>query len=358
MKNKSILCCVLTDPHSKEDNYEFVEGIYEQFISLCKKLKCYRAVNCGDFFQERFPGGPLNTELSVKKCLKKFDENNIILTAIPGNHDKTNYTSHLSYLDVIEYGSDFVRIESLPAFENIKTSNDIRFAFLPYFLEGDCYNNYLKKLISSIKIDNKIKYRRTILFTHIGINGALNNDAANVENGVEKESFDFFDLVIVGHYHNRNALTKKIHYIGNTHQQNFGEDENKGFAIIYDDLSIEYVQSIFPKFIKIDIRVENKEEIRKNLQKYKDSQDNVRFVFKGSKEQLESLDKTEFEKVGIDIKTKNDVELGIAFENIEDAEIVVHDKKTLIKNWLAYSKTVGLTSEQRNKGMKSLNQLS
>lgn len=357
-KNKQPLCAILTDTHAKEDNYLFIEGIFDQFIELCKEKEIEIGVHCGDYFVERFPGTPLNTLLSVKRCFSRIEEEKIEFFTISGNHDKPDYTSPTSYLNVLlDDDSVLQHVNYYPSsgYKNLSNTG-IRFAFLSYFKEENCYNTHLQRLIEECKKNNKKENRKTVLFTHIGINGVLKNDSTEEESGVEKEDFNFFDLVIIGHYHNRARLANgKIVYIGSTHQSNFGENEEKGFAILYDDLSLEFVSiKDTPKFKKIELQISDKEGIRKAREEYKNSQDNIRFVLKGDQLETESVDKNFFTSVGIDVRTENIVESAIAFSNIEDAEIVVQDSKTISKSWVQYCSEVKIPSDKRNEGLKLL----
>lgn len=353
-KNKVPIFGVITDTHSKEGNLKFVENIFEQFMSYLKEIDVNVAIHVGDWINERFGNDPLNTLLSIKGILKKFHERKINLFTIAGNHDKRDYTSELSYLNVIEDCSPSLQLYNFPGFYNIQEF-EVRIAFLPYFKEGELYLQFLLSLIDKIKYDNKKNgKKKTILFTHTAISGVKNNDGSEVENDLESDFFDFFDLIIVGHYHNRSSLNSKIHYIGSSHAANFGEDNDKGFVIIYSDLSFDFIQTEFPKYIKVPIQLENKKDLSKKLLEYKDTEDNVRFILKGSQVELDSFDDSMIRLAGIDVKKENTVELMVNFEEIEDAEITIHNKGTVMKSWIEYADGVQMTKIERNKGLKTI----
>lgn len=53
-----------------------------------------------------------------------------------------------------------------------------------------------------------------------------------------------FDKVFVGHYHNRTVIPGTgIEYIGSSRQHNFGEDEEKGYTVLYTDGTYEFVKN-------------------------------------------------------------------------------------------------------------------
>ena len=80
-----------------------------------------------------------------------------------------------------------------------------------------------------------------ILYIHEGINGALSTPN---EKELPTNIFSDFDTVLVGHYHNRCIIKgTNIEYIGSSRQHNFGEDEEKGYTIIYDDGSHEFIKN-------------------------------------------------------------------------------------------------------------------
>ena len=83
--------------------------------------------------------------------------------------------------------------------------------------------------------------RKRILYLHEGINGALSQPS---EKELPANIFDEFERVFVGHYHNRCVIPKtRIEYIGSSRQHNFGEDEEKGYTVLYSDGTHEFIQN-------------------------------------------------------------------------------------------------------------------
>ena len=230
---------MMTDTHLSKSNYELVVDIFQQAIDLCKAHKLSIVYHLGDFFTSR-EAQPLNVLYEAKYIFSMFVENNIELYIIPGNHDKVDLESELSYLDVVEKNN---AIHLISSEYDLMLSKEVNVLFLPYFKEKGSYLERLEKVTKLIRKDKK-----NILLTHISINGVQNNDGSGVENEIKQELFKKFDYVYVGHYHNKQD-SGNIHYIGSSHQNNFGEDSVKGFQFLMDDGSVKMIKSKFPEYI-------------------------------------------------------------------------------------------------------------
>lgn len=93
------------------------------------------------------------------------------------------------------------------------------------------------------------------LYIHEGINGAL---AQPSEKELPARIFSPFDKVFVGHYHNRTVIPGTgIEYIGSSRQHNFGEDEEKGYTVLYTDGTHEFVKNrVNMRYRVMDVPVE------------------------------------------------------------------------------------------------------
>lgn len=47
----------------------------------------------------------------------------------------------------------------------------------------------------------------------------------------------------LGHYHDYQQVGSNIFHLGSLQQNNFGEDESKGFWMLYDDCTVELLKS-------------------------------------------------------------------------------------------------------------------
>lgn len=322
--DKKSIGIISSDWHLDKENIEVKKNLILQQLDLADKLNIDTLYMLGDVFEDRKAQPLINLD-GFGEILDLVEKRGKRLKAISGNHDKVSYLSEKSYLNQFRfhhnfdlYSSYFCENQGLP----------IMFHFIPYFDEKsglylkylekavekiNNYKNNVKKSSLSIKEKKDCEYKN-ILLTHISIDGVHNNDKNVVQNEIKQELFKAFDLVLVGHYHDRSEVGKNIKYIGSINQANFGEDEDKGCVILYNDLSLEYVNLEFKKFKKININLKERsfKEIDEILKKYSNSGDKIRFEFIGNKEELRSLDDNKFKKVGIDVKKKQlEIEEGI-----------------------------------------------
>lgn len=242
----------ITDTHLSESTIEANLNIFTQVFDLCENLSINTIIHCGDIFTSRKGQSEivLNT---FKNILDEAKIRQLKIIAIPGNHDKTDYTKASSFLNVFEEHPAFRLMSPLGFFVFGST---VLF-MLPYYDEKITYSKFLSEIVTTATADKgKVK----LLFTHVAIDGVSNNGGVVVEGEVNPDVFDVFDRVFVGHYHNRQIINEKIVYIGSTDSRNFGEDSNKGCAVIYDDGSYEFVNLDFPHHTTIEALVEDIDE--------------------------------------------------------------------------------------------------
>lgn len=340
---------IITDTHKDKDNYEIVIDIFKQAIDYCVKIECDNLFHAGDFFTLR-TGQTLKTLLALKKVLRYAKKKGIDIKAIPGNHDKTDLDSKESYLEVYDDVDNFT-IYNEEYIEMIDKNTSL--AFLPYFKES--YSERLKKIRLSPEYKNS-KVR--ILITHKAFNGVRNNDGSIVTDGVAPEEVKGFTSVFVGHYHDQSVVGKNIFYIGASRQANFGENsEDKGFTVIYPDGSRKFVKSKFKKYIKIEVDLNDKSSIDNELERVKDMDAHIRFIFKGSRVDFDSLILSKFTDLGIDTKFESTEEKEEMLK-VEGQSFNIFDKKSIAKNFLDFCKIQEIPNDKRTSGLKFLKEAS
>ena len=350
MKNKpQPVFGVITDTHLKEDNIDLVKDIYRQFIAYLVNAGITQAVMIGDTFTSR-SSQTLACLLAAKEIFDMFAEAHINLTVIPGNHDKVDLNSCKSYLNV--YSNPYLTVISDMG---ILKTGGLTLHLIPYFKEGEQYNQRLKQTNEFAK-----GFAKSILLTHIAINGVRNNDGSEVEDGVPAKMFNNFKLVLVGHYHDRQTIGDNIHYIGSSHQATFGEDVCKGFGIVYDDCTIEYEQTEFPKYIKTYIEAGDSTAIAELLENIEEEKTDAVFINKhrviitGEKDAVEAFSTTKLKAAGIDIKKEGVVN---KVESLEDLPPVVHNKTSILKGWLKYTEEANLSKDFQKIGVHRLSKI-
>ena len=327
--NPQPFAIAVTDVHLDKGNSDLVKDIFRQLVALCLERGVNDVICAGDVFTSR-SGQPLECLSAWQEILSYLQENNIRLQAIPGNHDKTDGNDECSYLDVY---SGF-QLHREASFHNFGSNRDIAVHFIPYF-GTDRWMEELAWLDANVK-----KRRLNILVTHVAFNGVHNADGSEVADGIAPSAVSAYDAVICGHYHDRSKVGKNIHYIGSAYQNNYGEGSvDKGFAVLYEDGSIEYVPSQFPRYIKETIQANDRETLVNLLEKYGDKEgrvDHIRFEFVGAKADLERLDVTEFQtRYGIDCKFSS-VEEREAVEGATGEDVLNYDVASVTKNFYRF----------------------
>ncbi len=322
---KNPIAIIITDTHLDEDNFHLVESSHKQAIKLAKKHNLEFVIHAGDHFENR-TSQSLEILLGMSDIVKLYEEADITLLSIAGNHDKTNQSVSRSYIDL--YQSDF--------FKNVDGEiidfDGIDFHFLSYYEEGV----YQDKLL---KLKEKSKGKRdSVLITHYGIDGVLNNDDRAVESNVKANSFNFYKRVFIGHYHNKSNPTKTIHYIGSTDPRNFGEDDFKGATLVYGDLTFTQIRFKFKSYKKVVIEDFDFESTEELIKAYSNEDCNLKLEFVGDRDKLLKVDKKKLNEAGIHVSTI-DTKLIETNTTINNNSVTIGmSKKDVLKHLDEYSR--------------------
>jgi exonuclease SbcD len=296
------IAAFITDTHLCDNTIDINKSIFQQTINICKEKGINKLFHGGDFINDRKTKQSYNTFSALNEILSMFDENNIELHGIPGNHSKIDYLSKDSWLDSFRFHPNFFLHSDTEYIDCF----GFRFHFVPFFDEKGNYIDYLQKAISNIDVT-----KTNILLTHCGITGIKNNDGTEVINEIPIDLFLKFDKVMVGHYHEKSTLCNgKIIYFGSAFQANYGEGLEKGITLLREDGELEFIQLDFPKYftVQFDLDKQTTKEIdsitQDSIKHLKESKDNIRFEFTGSHAKLKSIDKELYTSLGIDVKIK------------------------------------------------------
>lgn len=333
----------INDIHLKKENIDTVKDISNQLISTCKELNVSNVIIAGDVFDSR-TSQRLEVLNAFLYILDNFQIHNIHCYVIAGNHDKTRYDSEDSFLDAFCYHPAMTLFRNY----NVKEIGGVNFHFMPFFEEKmylDIYNTNNTK-------EGK-KEAKNALITHIAITGSRNNDGTLVESSLNVELFQDFNKVFSGHYHDYQVIKDKFIHCPSPYQANYGEDEKKGFTVIYDDLSYEIKVAEFKRFKKVKINIDdtNKKELDELLKQYSKSEDNIRFEIVGSESKVKALQKDRFVAAGIDVKTKVK-EINDSLIYAESEEIVSYDTSSIKEAFKEFCEDNELNYEE---GLKYLN---
>lgn len=260
---KQVIAIVFSDLHLNlwakfnEDNkrtlnhFRVLSIIQEQ----CKKYNC-PALFCGDFFHK-----PETMDQSLAKiCYNEFNKlDRLNILAITGNHctkELSQINKHpFSWLYLVErYGIEIMDYHHRPISAYHK--NIIVYG-VPYVDHNIGLSDYLKNL----KLE---KGKKHILMLHTDYPGAKDTDGREIDSveNLNLNVLNRFDLILCGHIHKPQRLSKKVYMIGAPLQQRRTDKDCKlGYWKLYSDLSMEFVElKGFPKFVDVESEDEIKDD--------------------------------------------------------------------------------------------------
>lgn len=291
------LAIVSTDWHLKETNISELLDIARQEVHVAEVHGLNTVFWLGDCFDSRI--SQRQEILSAfSQIINIHAERGIHIVCIPGNHDKTDYASDSSFLDPYRYHPNFKLIDSP---EPYMLANGREAWFIPFY-QTDVWVDKFQKLTPS---------EHSILFSHTAIEGSINNDGSMVQSSINASMFKKFDRVFLGHYHNAQQPARNVFHLPSVMQNNFGEDEEKGFTVLYSDMTFELYNSEFTPYreIVVDTLQASKADI-KALTEEEHEGVHLRVTLTGDRQSIKGINKKAFTDRGILVKTKyNDVEV-------------------------------------------------
>ena len=281
---------IFNDIHLKPGNEREVIESVDHMVKYAVENKIENLIFAGDMFESR-SFQRLSVLLALERCLNMISEAGLTLYIFPGNHDKTDYKSFDSFLEVYKHYPN-VHFNSKVVDIVLK---GVQITLLPFFDD-----EMLVPMINEHPGGD-------ILVSHFEMQGSANLGNVSEKVTITKKLLsEKWNKVYLGHYHNTHEITKDIVHLPSLRQNNFGEDTNKGFSVIYDDGGYEIVPGVFQKYqkVQVDINKVNTEGLKKLIRQHDSTDSIVRFELFGSKADLDALDKGIFEGSGIDVKKK------------------------------------------------------
>lgn len=232
-KNRIPCALLLNDIHASKDNIAEFHANWDEAINICIKHDIPEIIVGGDLWLSR-SSQTLSTLLAVRQAIIKATTAGIDVTLAEGNHDKVDQESLLGYSHIF---SEYPHVYIVDDYTALEYGDNLVLYVMSYFPEDGSFIKRLNDILSKDFDSSK----HNVLYIHEGINGAL---ATANEKELPSKIFIDFDTVLVGHYHNRCKIKgTNIEYIGSSRQHNFGEDEAKGYTILYTDGSYEFVEN-------------------------------------------------------------------------------------------------------------------
>jgi DNA repair exonuclease SbcCD nuclease subunit len=330
-QTKKPIAAILTDTHLDEDNIETNKSVYRQARGIAKELGLEELFHGGDIFNSR-KGQPQSVLNGFAEIIDEGEEDGIPIIAIPGNHDKTDYGSIVSFIEPYRKRPGFQLYNEASVLKIVGTTHIWGVPFFSDLL----YIEQLKS-ITSKTFPKGVKH---ILLTHIGVNGAVMNNGVAISSGITNELFEKFDKVLIGHYHDPQHYSDKIQYIGASIQHNYGESPTKGLTILYDDGSTELRELDFPHFLnyEVDVAGLTLKDIADIKKEKEGSKDQIRITLVGAEKDVKSYDTTKLKELGVDVKRKQDKinqeEISSRIEAFTDGSLITMFEQFCEKNKL------------------------
>lgn len=276
------IALLMNDLHISKDNISEFEKNWGEALGICNEYQIKNLFIGGDVFTTRNVQY-LAPMLAVQTCLRKAAYQNIKTTIAFGNHDCPVYGKMTNWCDLYAY---IAKVEIIDDFY-VFPFEDMALAMVSYFSEESVLPVKLAELDDCLK-EKHIDFSKVILYLHAGVHGALGD--FDIPNEIPQEPLLKYGRVLCSHYHNRTKIKgTNIEYIGSSRAHTFGEDEEKGYTVLYDNGSTKFIKNqVNVRYVTEDL------DINKDLSEWKNNYGslyNVRLRIHCKASEVETIDK-------------------------------------------------------------------
>ena len=221
---------IITDTHygarkGSTSLHEYFQLFYDNvFFPTLEKEGIDTIIHMGDIFDSRKSIDYQSLEWSKKVVFEPMRKYKVY--AITGNHDcyykNTNYVNSPELLL-----NDYSNISTFSKATEVNL-NGLDILLLPW-INSENYEH-------TTNLINETKSK--VAMGHLELNGFRATRGHMMENGMDVDIFDKFDVVYSGHFHTR-STNGKIHYLGNPYEMYWNDvNDTRGFHIFdTDDLT-------------------------------------------------------------------------------------------------------------------------
>ena len=289
--------------------------IWHELAKRCSSLNI-PLIHCGDILHK-----PENISLELATKLVDFLGSinklpDFKMYIISGNHT----IKETSKIDILPMSWDSLLSKLSPNIQCIDYKRvhfkNLYFYGIPYVDHNLGLSSYLKNL----KLVNSERNKH-ILLLHTDYPGAKDTDGRVIDSAenINLNMLNRFDLVLCGHIHKPQRLSKKVYMLGAPYQQRRTDKNCKmGYWELYSDLSMKFVElKGFPKFID----VESEDEVKEDGNYYtvipkKSSSEKIKADHKITKQlSKKRLAKRYMKQKGINDKKKEDLLINVLKES-------------------------------------------
>ena len=220
--------------------HEFFDKFYtEVFFPYLLDNNIKHVIQLGDIFDRRKYSNHYTLDEAKRYFFSRFDELDIKLTTLLGNHDLF-YKESLSISSSALFLTQFQNVNIIQ--EPTKLDNGI--SVIPWI----CKENY-QECLDFIKQDTS-----SVCVGHFEIEGfKMYQSSILSEHGLSAKTFSNYDMVLSGHYHHA-SKRGNIEYIGTPYEmtwQDFGDP--KGFRVFdFESRELNVVENPYSIFYKIE----------------------------------------------------------------------------------------------------------
>ena len=241
----------MNDLHIAKDNVLEFEKNWNEALEVCEEYGIKQIFIGGDVFTTRNVQH-LTPVMTVMRCLERTTAKGIKTTIAFGNHDCPVYGEQNSWCDVLGYVKGVTVVSDFKVID----LGDKALAMIAYFPEETMMEDKLNELDEYLASENWA-YSDIILYIHSGVHGALGD--FDVPNEMPQEPLLKYSKVLCAHYHNRTIISDtNIEYIGGSRAHTFGEDEDKGYTLLYADGTTSFVKDeVNTRYVTEDITIKS-----------------------------------------------------------------------------------------------------
>ena len=247
---------LLNDLHIDKDNIDKFVRNWNEALDVAAQYEVREIVIGGDVFTSRATQ-PLSVLKTVRECFRKAHDTVDIITVAEGNHDKVDQEDFFGYNHLF---SDIEGVHVVDDYDYIclniyDPESDVALYVMSFFPETGSFVSRYEAMVESEDIGDN-----DILYIHEGIHGTLGD--FDIPSELPNDMFGIFSKVLVGHYHNRCKIKgTNIEYIGSSRQHSFGEDEEKGYTLLYSDGSTRFIKNkVNTRYITLSVNASDVDE--------------------------------------------------------------------------------------------------
>jgi len=238
--NKSHIAFV-TDLHFGIGNFnvslfeEQMKFFEVQFFPYLIENDIKEVIFSGDFFHSREKIDWYILDTLKDRFFKWFDDNNITLHALVGNHD-TYYKDQIKQNSLTKTTNEYKNIIVYDE-PKVKQIRKYTFVFEPWIVNTKTH---------------KFQNTGDIMIGHLELKGFPMMKGITAKSGYEHTQFSKYKYVFSGHYH-VNCERDNVIMIGTPYQLTWNDfNTSKGFYVLDDEYNYTFIENkVNPKYVKI-----------------------------------------------------------------------------------------------------------